>query len=884
MTVRELREKYLAFFESKGHQRFPSGSLVPYDVTGRLDESLLFNGAGMIQFKPYFLGLAKPDYPKLTTCQKCVRTGDIEEVGDDTHLTFFEMLGNFSFGDYFKEEAIRMSWEFLTDPQWLALDPKRLSFSVFEDDDEAEGVWRDCGAQYVVRLDAETNYWPADALTKGPPGPCGPNSEMFFWGRDDVPPPDPANYTKEQWQVDDAAGNWVEIWNDVFIQFDWQGTPKANGKGYDKTGMPELPFRSIDTGMGLDRTAFVLGGFRSVYDTDSFAPIFAKIDELSGFKASGEDVQKARRVIADHIRTASFCIADGVLPSNTGRGYVLRRLIRRAVLKGQRTLGISEPFMHLVFEGVLEAMGSFYQEIVDRRQVIIDALQSEELAFRKTLHTGHQLLEEKLKGQTLLSGETVFFLYDTFGFPLEITQEIAAEAGIEVDLDGYERALREAQARSRGGQEIVGAYEGMETASERVLDDAPTTTSFLGYSQLSATGKVARIRTQGVKTYVSLDQTPLYAAGGGQVGDQGTLTANSFTWNIVDTTKAGNLIWHDLAETDPPELGTEVTATVDGKRKRTQRNHTATHLLQAALRTVLGNHVTQAGSSVDSERLRFDFTHSKAMSATEIADVERMVNEEILRNETVETHVDLPIDEARKRGAMALFGEKYGDKVRMVEVGEFSRELCGGTHVRTTGEIGLFKITSESSAQSGVRRVEAITGEAAYEHELDEARKIREIADLLKSAVRDVVPAVERLLGALKEEKQKRQQAELRSLAPAEAQVTTDVNGIALWRQNLGEIDPKSAARIVDEAAANQALQVTLAVVVVGDKLQFIVKAGAEAVAKGAHAGNLLREVAKIAGGGGGGKPDFATAGGKDVGKADEALAAAESVLATMVK
>jgi alanyl-tRNA synthetase len=933
MTVRELREKYLAFFESKEHLRFPSGSLVPYDVTGRLDDSLLFNGAGMIQFKPYFRGVAQPENRRLTTAQKCVRTGDIEEVGDATHLTFFEMLGNFSFGDYFKAQAVAYSWEFLTAPQWLGLDPHRLSFTVFESDDETYAEWERwlipaglAPEARIIRLGEETNYWPAGAFSKGPPGPCGTNSEMFYWVAEGEEPPG-NDYTAEDWIRDEAAGKWVEIWNDVFIQYEWQGHLRdaANPKlGYEKDGMPELPFRSIDTGMGLERTAMVLGGGKSVYDSDVFAPIFARLDALrgtSGLSGSAKDPEsRASRIIADHIRTAVFCIADGVLPGNTGRGYVLRRLIRRAVLKGQRALGFTQPFFHEVYEGVVEAMGDHYAELVERRATIVETLKNEEAQFRRTLSSGSNLLQDELEGlggQKALPGDVAFRLYDTYGFPLEVTQEIAAEAGVEVDVEGYEQALREAQARSRGGQDIKGAYEGLTTDAELALPDAPETTEFTGYTCTDGEARIVRIRDLGEgRLRVALDRTPFYAESGGQTGDHGTLTLpDGAVLEVVNTTKSAGTFWHEIRGTggspvsptgslpveEPGQaapdthgqaahatwLGQTVRTEVHGSRRdRIRRNHTATHLLQAALRTVLGTHVTQAGSYVGPDNLRFDFTHGKGMAPEEIEQVERMVNEQALANTEVVTYADLPIAEAKAKGAMALFGEKYGDKVRMVEIGEFSRELCGGIHVRTTGEIGLFKIVSESSAASGVRRIEAITGEAAYDYVLEETRRVREAAALLKASPRDLVGAVERALEQAREERRRREKAEMAAMGggPKAETETVEIGPTTLWRRNFGEADPKLAATAVDNAAAGKANQVTLAAVIENGKPKFIAKVGPDAVTAGAHAGNLLREVAKVAGGGGGGRPDFATAGGRDATKVDAALEAAAGILGAMIQ
>ncbi|CAN5467345.1 alanine--tRNA ligase [soil metagenome] len=959
MTVRDLREKYLRFFESKGHHRFPSGSLIPYDVTGRLDESLLFNGAGMIQFKPYFRGVAKPDHPRLTTCQKCVRTGDIEEVGDDTHLTFFEMLGNFSFGDYFKEDAIRYSWEFLTSPEWLALDPARLSFTVFETDDLAEATWRSCGARHVVRLGEETNYWPAGSFSKGPPGPCGPNSEMFYWTPTDEAPPG-EGYSRDEWERDESAGRWVEIWNDVFIQFEWQGEPKADGKGYNKTDLLELPFRSIDTGMGLERTAMVLSGKKSVYDTDAFTAILQTIGQLATPGSTA-----AHRIVADHLRTATFCISDGILPSNNGRGYVLRRIIRRAVLRASRDLGSLDDlsFSISVADTVIDVYGDFYSQLREQRTVILETLRNEERLFRRTLATGQSYLQDilnapaqrflenlidrnnRLAGKEqfrvqmrvsqqdlpgihaylqdesgndlirlatledgftamrkvhakftangggfdlstfpdarVILGDDAFRLYDTFGFPLEVTQELASEAGVEVDLEGYERALKEAQARSRGATEMETVYGGVSSDDES-LPDAPTTTDFLGYDQTSAIARVVRKRKQGDKTSVALDVTPFYAESGGQVGDIGTLRFTSGgdpIW-VTGTKKSGGVFWHEIAGDLP--LGAEVFAQVDETRRaRIRRHHTATHLLHLALRETLGNHATQAGSYVGPDRLRFDFTHGKALTEEERAKIEARVNDLALANAPVTTHVDITPDEAKAKGAMALFGEKYGDKVRMVEVGP-SKELCGGTHVRTAAEIGPFRIVSEGSAQSGVRRIEAVVGEAAQETSDEDRRILRQLADRLKKPPSGLVAALERTLEQLKDERRKREKAESSSSQPS-AETTAEVNGVTLVTMDLGEIDPKTAAKRVDDVAANKPFQATLAAVRADGKVQFTAKVGPEAVAKGAHAGNLLREVAKIAGGGGGGRPDFATAGGRDASKIGEALAAAESVLKAQV-
>lgn len=937
MTVRELREKYLAFFESKGHSRHPSGSLIPIDVTGRLDESLLFNGAGMIQFKPYFRGVAQPPNKRLITCQKCVRTGDIESVGDLSHLTFFEMLGNFSFGDYFKTEAIAYSWEFLTSPEWLALEPHKLSFTVYETDDEAYEAWsihlRDAGIEpstRVFRLGEETNYWPAGAFSAGPPGPCGPNSEMFYWTASSPPPPVDKGYSVSDWIADDASQNWLEIWNDVFIQSEWQGrlrNPERPGEGYVKEGMPDLPFKSVDTGMGLDRTAAVLMGKASVYDTDVFAPILRAIDGIrSGYLYGSHDGKDtATRVIADHIRTACFCIADGILPGNAGRGYVLRRLIRRAVLKGQRVLGFEEPFFHRVFEGVLEAMGDHYTELREKREVIVETLRNEEALFRRTVAQGQEILQEELVAlgqlgsnvEKRLSGRQAFMLYDTFGFPLEVTQELCSEAGVEVDLEGYEAALKEAQERSRGSQERESVYGGVGAIQFEVVieveDDAEeaTPTVFLGYDRTEAqtvvVGALPEPRTfneAGSSFAIALKESPFYAASGGQIADTGTIAGAGFEGRVVDVVKQNGIFVHAVEPTaglpnlsgQPLREATEtlqkklfnktVEAMIDvPRRARIMRNHTATHLLHAALRQVLGKHVTQAGSYVGPDRLRFDFTHGKAMSEDELGEVERIVNEEALKNTPVVTYADIPIAEAKARGAMALFGEKYGDHVRMVEIGDFSRELCGGTHVRFTGEIGLFKIVSEASAASGVRRIEALTGDGAYEWLLDQLKGVDEAAAKLKlppkSGAKDLGHGIDRLLEAQKDLKQRLEKARSQGTVASSAAIEL-VGSVELARERV-DGDAKDAALVADRLADSAPNRVVLVAGVSAGKIAFVAKVGTDALAKGAHAGNLLREVAKIAGGGGGGKADFATAGGKDPAKADAALEAGKNVLAGML-
>ncbi len=897
MTVRELREKYLAFFQSKGHQLHASGSLIPYDVTGRLDESLLFNGAGMVQFKPYFRGVAQPPQKRLTTCQKCVRTGDIDEVGDLTHLTFFEMLGNFSFGDYFKKEAIAFSWEFLTSREWLGLDPRRLVVTVFEEDQVAYDAWSTHFSSVgleplhrIFRLGEETNYWPAGAFSSGPPGPCGPNSEMFYWtSKTEEPPSGP--YTAEDYLRDEGEGKWLEIWNDVFIQSEWQGVlrdPARPDKGYEKTGMPDLPFQSVDTGMGLERTAAVLGGFRSVYDTDAFVSILASISSQGSGLIYGQDEAKDRamRIIADHMRTASFCIADGVLPSNGGRGYVLRRLIRRAVLKGQRVLGFEEVFLPNLVDSVVNEFGGHYAELVERQELIRETLRNEESQFRRTLSEGVEVLQKILGENTgaVLPGERAFFLYDTYGFPLEVTQELCAEADLEVDLEGFRQAMSEAQERSRGASGMETVYGGVE---EGAVNAPPT--EFVGYHETSVYATILDAKPAGDNDLVLiLEKSPFYAESGGQVGDTGVIEAGEIHLLVKDVRKQ-NGVWLHRVEPGPEVqsdqlVNQQVRLLVDDQRRREiTRHHTATHLLHAALKQVLGSHASQAGSLVAPDLLRFDFTHGQAMTPEEIREVERIVNEEILKAQPVAIYDNVPIDYARKMGAMALFGEKYGDSVRVVQVGSmppeeksFSRELCGGIHVKNTGEIGLFKILHESSAASGIRRITAVAGMRAYNWALDQEDTLHEAANKLKSNPRQLAEAIDKTLEALKDEKRKREKLAAQGASQA---ATEQIGPFEFALERIEDADPKDAQLIADRLVDNQPMRVALVVNHADGKLTFVCKVGKEAVAQGAHAGNIVKAAATAAGGGGGGRPDFATAGARDPQKLEAAIEAAKQVL-----
>ncbi len=945
MNARELRSKYLEFFESKGHLRHPSSRLVPIDVTGKLDETLLFTGAGMVQFKPYFRGLAKPPSTRLTTSQKCVRAVDIEEVGNRSHLTFFEMLGNFSFGDYFKEGAIQYAWEFLFSADWLALDPQRVCVTVFEDDDEAFDIWAEMWKsngfdplKKIHRLGEDKNYWPAGAFSNGPPGPCGPCSEIFYQTVDD-------SHMTGDYRTDEAAGRWLEIWNLVFMQYEWKGClrdPQNPHLGYEKTGMDRLPKPCVDTGMGLERTACVLGGFEQVYDTDVFKPIVDKICQIvreqsrltkAGLPEGsaqvlfvdrtnfnfGEDEQADRSVrrISDHIRTASLCIADDITPSKQGRGYVLRRLIRRAMIAAWLKLGIKRSFLKELYDGVEAALADPYHELTELKPVIQKKLSDEEERFRKTMGDGYVRLSNTISNKQqgvnrgVINGAYAFELYDTFGFPLEVTQEIAAEKNLTVDIEGYETALKQAQQKSRAAQGPVEKFGGANEPIVLVASDrAVPQTVFVGYENTTANAEIVQISPRfdpnGLATgdlQVCLDQTPFYAESGGQVGDTGVIESPTLRLQVTNTWKEMGQIWHDcrLEMLEPPhriqgmepeqlrdwlnkgQLFQTVTAKVDADRRRAiTRNHTATHLLHAALRQVLGKHVTQAGSLVAPDRLRFDFTHREAMTEEQIAQVERLVNEQIARAALVGIADNVPIQSAKERGAMMLFGEKYGERVRVVEVPGFSIELCGGCHVRSTAEIGLFKITSESSSASGVRRIEAVTGFGSYEWVAEQEAALLQAARLLKTHPHDLVKSVEKLLDQTKELKKERD-ALLRKSPAADAQ-ETQVGPVTLYRQ-IVEIGGAEAGKIaVDRLAGKHPLGVALVAAKDQEKLIFFCKSGSEAVKLGAHAGNLAREVAKMTGGGGGGSAGFAQAGGKDPNKLREAMEKAPELLAAQLK
>jgi alanyl-tRNA synthetase len=830
-----LRQAFLSYFQEKGHLLLPSDSLVPKDP------SLLFTSAGMVQFKPYFLGVAQPPAPRVTTVQKCLRTTDIESVGDLSHLTFFEMLGNFSFGDYFKREAILFAWEFLTER--LKVDTDRLQFTVFQDDDEAFDIWhREVGIpeNRIWRLGEKTNFWPANAITEGPNGPCGPCSEIFYDTR-------------------------------------------------------------LDTGMGLERTAAVLMGLESPFETDVFEPIVRRIEQIAGVRyKQGEPTDTAIRLIADHIRAATFAVADGVIPQNEGRGYVLRRIIRRAVLRGQRVLHIEQPFFADLVPAVIDALGEQYPELVQRQDYIMTTLRYEEQRFRHTVQAGLARLEEMLADaetqQTrMLAGERVFTLYDTYGFPVELTREIAAERGIAVDMQGFEQAMEAQRQRAREASGISEKLFVQTGAALAELAQQTSPTEFVGYDTLACEAQVVGLVREGdlipeahagETVEIVLNCTPFYAEAGGQVGDTGVIEWHGGRAQVLDTQKANDYYLHHARILEGAlRLGETVHAQVDAERRLDiQRNHTATHLLHAALRQVLGTHVVQAGSLVAPDRLRFDFTHPRAVTPDELERIEALVNEKLLQELEVRVYTDVPIEEARRRGAMMLFGEKYGERVRMVEIPGFSLELCGGTHLRNTVEAGLFKIVHEGSVAAGVRRIEALTGRALYQWLREREHAVRAAAERLQTPVPELPAAIERLqrqLNALQTEleqlKQRAANQAVESLTPIE------VDGVPVVAQVVQGVDAKSLG-----AVADRLIQRGVGVAALGTthdgKVALVVKVAPEWVQKGIHAGNLIRQIAQAVGGSGGGRPDFAQAGGKHPEHLADALAQTPQLVAQQLR
>lgn len=874
--LNELREKYLSFFESKGHLRLPSFSLVPQG-----DKSLLLINAGMAPLKKYFTGELTPPRTRVTTCQKCIRTPDIERVGITArHGTFFEMLGNFSFGDYFKHEATAWAWEFCT--KVLEMPADKIYISVYQDDDEAYDIWtKELGVSpdHMVRLGKEDNFWEHGA------GPCGPCSELYFDRGEKYGCGSPTC------GVGCDCDRYVEFWNLVFTQFDNDGN----------NNYTRLKSCNIDTGMGLERLACIMQGVDNLFEVDTVQNIMKHIMEIAGVKYH-EDEKKdvSLRVITDHIRSTTFMIGDGVMPSNEGRGYVLRRLLRRAARHG-RLLGIDGTFLYKVCETVIKENATAYPNLVEKHDLIVKVIKAEEESFNKTIDTGLNLLENIIaqSDSKVLSGADAFKLQDTFGFPIDLTKELLEERGMSVDIDKYDRLYAQSRAAARAARKDAGAQAWKDS---NVSFKDVGATEFVGYTDYSCDAEIKAIVTNGERdefatadseVVVVLDKTPFYGESGGQAGDTGVIKTDNATLEVTATGKTPDGVVLHIARFisgDSIALGDKVHAQIDvEKREATRRNHTAAHLLQAALRKHLGSHVEQAGQLVNSEEMRFDFTHFSALSGDELKAIEREVNEVILKGIPVETR-EMPIEEAKKLGAMALFGEKYGDVVRVVSAGDFSVELCGGTHADNTAKLGLFKIVSESSVAAGIRRITAVTGFGVLKHIENDERIMQSAAAAMKLG--NVAELDKRAATLAAEVKAKdRELAELRSeISALKAGSLMDsarqVGGVRLITAEVEVSNPGELRSMCDTARDNGADIVAVFAGVNKEKgtLNFACACGADAIKLGAHAGNIVRETAKIAGGSGGGKPDSAMAGAKDASNADEALAAVDSIVSAMLK
>ena len=862
-STAEIRQAFLDFFHSKGHQVVASSSLVPHN-----DPTLLFTNAGMNQFKDVFLGLDKRNYSRATTSQRCVRAGgkhnDLENVGYTArHHTFFEMLGNFSFGDYFKHDAIQFAWELLTSEKWFALPKERLWVTVYESDDEAYEIWeKEVGIprERIIRIGdnkgapyASDNFW-----QMGDTGPCGPCTEIFFDHGDHIwggPPGSP----------EEDGDRYIEIWNIVFMQFNRQ----ADGT------MEPLPKPSVDTGMGLERIAAVLQHVNSNYDIDLFRDLIASVAKVTG---ATDLTNKSLRVIADHIRSCAFLIADGVMPSNENRGYVLRRIIRRAVRHGNM-LGAKETFFYKLVGPLIDVMGSAGEDLKRQQAQVEQVLKTEEEQFARTLERGLALLDEelaKLSGDTL-DGETAFRLYDTYGFPVDLTADVCRERNIKVDEAGFEAAMEEQRRRAREASGFGADYNAMirvDSASE-----------FKGYDHLELNGKVTALFVDGKavdainagqEAVVVLDQTPFYAESGGQVGDKGELKGANFSFAVEDTQKYGQAIGHiGKLAAGSLKVGDAVQADVDeARRARIRLNHSATHLMHAALRQVLGTHVSQKGSLVNDKVLRFDFSHNEAMKPEEIRAVEDLVNAQIRRNLPIETNI-MDLEAAKAKGAMALFGEKYDERVRVLSMGDFSTELCGGTHASRTGDIGLFRIISESGTAAGVRRIEAVTGEGAIATVHADSDRLSEVAHLLKGDSNNLADKVRSVLERTRQLEKELQQLKEQAAAQESANLSSkaiDVNGVKLLVSELSGVEPKMLRTMVDDLKNQLGSTIIVLATVVEGKVSLIAGVSKD-VTDRVKAGELIGMVAQQVGGKGGGRPDMAQAGGTDAAALPAALA-----------
>lgn len=871
-SLNDLREKYLSFFESKGHLRLPSFSLVPNG-----DKSLLLINSGMAPMKKYFTGEVTPPRSRVTTCQKCIRTPDIEQVGKTArHGTFFEMLGNFSFGDYFKKEATAWAWEFCTKVLEMPVD--KLYVTIYENDDEAFEIWtkqNGVDPSHIVRLGKEDNFWEHGS------GPCGPCSEIYFdrgekygCGSPDCGP-------------GCDCDRYTEFWNNVFSQFNNDG----NGN------YTELKHKNIDTGMGLERLACIMQGVDNIFEVDTVQNTMKKISEIAGVHYHDDAKNDVSlRVITDHVRSSTFMIGDGVIPSNNGRGYVLRRLIRRACRHG-RLLGVNEPFIYKVCDTVIKDNEVAYPELKDKAELIKRVILSEEESFGKTIDAGLALLDEYIantKG-TVFSGDDAFKLNDTFGFPLDLTKDVLEEKGMTVDEDRFNELLANQKATARAARKDAGA-DAWKGESVKIKAEK---TEFVGYTDfeckaeilalINSDGEQVEMLGTGEKGSVILDKTPFYATSGGQVADTGVIKLDGAEFIVEDTAKNadGVYIHSGVVASGVLSPGNKVTAEIDKNRRLAiMRNHTAAHLLQAALRETLGTHVEQAGQLVNENEVRFDFTHFNAMTDEEIATVENRVNEFILSAQKVEM-MEMPIEEAKKMGAMMLFGEKYGDVVRVVKAGDFSTEFCGGTHVSNSGQLGLFKIVSEASVAFGVRRITALTGTNVIAYLNKQESTVKAVASALKTSENDVTCRVEALLGESKEKDKEIQNlnAELTKLKSADMfSKPLDIDGLEVYTAKLDGASPDALRTMGDDIKAKSDNAVAVIAGVNSDKASIVAVCGKNAIAKGVKAGDLVRQVAALAGGGGGGRPDSAMAGAKDLSKLDGALSAVEEIVKSLIK
>lgn len=873
--VNELRKMYLDFFQSKGHLVMNSFSLVPHN-----DNSLLLINAGMAPLKPFFTGQEIPPCKRVTTCQKCIRTGDIDNVGKTArHGTFFEMLGNFSFGDYFKTEALHWTWEFLT--KTAGLDPDRLYPSVYTDDDEAFDIWnKEIGIpkERIYRFGKEDNFWEHGS------GPCGPCSEVYYDRGEKY------GCGKPTCAPGCDCDRYMEVWNDVFTQF--------NNDGHGN--YTELKQKNIDTGMGLERLAVVVQDVDSIFEVDTLQSLLNAVSELA-HTAYKEDAEKdvSLRLITDHIRSCTFMISDGIMPSNEGRGYVLRRLLRRAARHG-RLLGIQGKFLAKLAETVIESSKDGYPELEEKRVMILKVLTEEEEKFNRTIDQGLSILsdieaEMQKEGKTVICGEDAFRLYDTYGFPLDLTREIIEEKGLTLDQEGFDTAMRQQKETARKARKVTN-YMGADVTVYQSIDPK-LTTEFTGYDTLRSEGKITVLATEtelteavtdGENATVVTDVSPFYGTMGGQQGDIGIIENASGKFEVKDTIHLqGGKIGHvGIMLSGMFKAGDAVTLKVDEKnRTDTCKNHSCTHLLQKALRMVLGDHVEQAGSFVDCGRLRFDFTHFAAMSESEIKKVEELVNEEILENLPVETRI-MSLEDAKKSGAMALFGEKYGNQVRVVSMGNFSRELCGGTHVKNTGIISAFKIISETGIAAGVRRIEALTGDALRQYYNDLESEVKAVSEKLKTTPADLP---ERLDSLLQEERElKAENEKLKNKLASEAaqgadESVQDIKGVKLLAMKVSGVQMNELRNLGDRLKSKTDDGVVVLASEADGKANLIVMAGEEAQKKGAHAGNIIKSIARLVGGGGGGRPNMAQAGGKNPSGIDEALNMASKVLAEQI-